>query len=397
MIGDPVRINQILLNLLSNSVKFTENGGQISIRVNLLEENEEKANIEFVVSDTGIGIPAEKLETIFMPFMQSGSDITRKYGGTGLGLSIVKRLMDLMGGGISVKSKLKEGSSFTVTLPLVKTTATEIFKETETKIHKDELERLSKLKVLLVEDIPINQFLAQTILHDFGFEVDTAENGKIAIQLLQENDYDVILMDLMMPEMDGFEATKFIRNNLKPPKSNTPIIALTADVTKADVDRCKEVGMNEYVFKPINETDLLNKIAKQVKKSFEAVLPRPIEDAKIYNLDYLKSHSNNKPKFVADMVKMFLTDTPTYLAGMKRCLAAADWHGLHGNAHKIIPSIHFFGLPKDMASALKLIDEYAESQQHLDLIPHLFLKVEMVLLRVYKELGEEYENVISKQ
>ena len=295
-----------------------------------------------------------------------------------------------------MKSKPNEGSIFTITLPFVKTTATEIFKETETKIHKDELERLSKLKVLLVEDIPINQFLGQTILHDFGFEADTAENGKIAIQLLLEHDYDIILMDLRMPEMDGFEATKFIRNNMKPPKSNTPIIALTADVTKADVDRCKEVGMNEYVSKPINETDLLNKIAQLVKKSFVAPLPRPIEDAKIYNLQYLKSHANNNPKFVEEMVKMFLTDTPTYLAGMKKCLAAGDWHGLHGNAHRIIPSINFFGLPNDMANALKLIHEYAEKQQHLDLIPELFFKVEMVLLRVYKELGEEYGNVIPK-
>ncbi len=397
LIGDPVRINQILLNLLSNSVKFTENGGQISIRVNLLEENEEKATVEFLISDTGIGIPQEKLETIFSPFMQSGSDITRKYGGTGLGLSIVKRLMDLMEGGISVKSKLNEGSTFTVTLPLLKTTATEILKVTEKQIHKDELERLSKLKVLLVDDIPINQFLGQTILHDFGFEADTAENGKIAIQLLQENDYDIILMDLMMPEMDGFEATKFIRNNMQPPKSNTPIIALTADVTKADVDRCKEVGMNEYVSKPINETDLLNKITKLVKKSFTTALPRQIEEAKIFNLEYLQKHSNNKPKFVEEMVRMFLTDTPAYLAGMKSCLAAADWHGLHGNAHKIIPSINFFGLPKETASDLKLIDTYAGKQQNLELIPDLFLKVEKVLLQAYKELGEEYENTIGKQ
>jgi PAS domain S-box-containing protein len=267
LIGDPVRINQILLNLLSNSVKFTGNGGQISISVNLLDEDEEKTNIELIISDTGIGISPEKLDVIFQPFMQSSSDTARKYGGTGLGLSIVKQLLDLMGGTVSVKSEINKSSTFTITLPLKKTTATEISKDIETKIHSGELLRLGKLKILLVEDIPINQFLAQTILHDFGFETDTAENGKIAIQLLEKNQYDIVLMDLMMPEMNGFEATQHIRNKMQPPKSTIPIIALTADVTKADVDKCSEVGMDEYVSKPINETDLLNKIAQLVKKN----------------------------------------------------------------------------------------------------------------------------------
>jgi PAS domain S-box-containing protein len=265
LIGDPVRINQILLNLLSNSVKFTGNGGQISVSVKLLSEDKVTTNIELVISDTGIGISQEKLGVIFQPFMQSSSDTARKYGGTGLGLSIVKQLLDLMGGTVSVKSEVNKSSCFTIILPLKKTTATEISKEIETKIHSDELLRLGKLKILLVEDIPINQFLAQTILHDFGFETDTAENGKIAIQLLEKNQYDIILMDLMMPEMNGFEATQHIRRKMQAPKSTIPIIALTADVTKADVDKCAEVGMNDYVSKPINETDLLNKIAHLVK------------------------------------------------------------------------------------------------------------------------------------
>jgi signal transduction histidine kinase/ActR/RegA family two-component response regulator len=267
LIGDPVRINQILLNLISNSVKFTSDGGQISIQVNLLEEDEEKTNIELIVSDTGIGIPQEKLETIFQPFMQSSSDTARKYGGTGLGLSIIQRLVDLMGGTVSVKSKMNEGSTFTITLPLTKTKAKEISKKIEINNHIDDLKSIGKLKILLAEDIPINQFLAKTILHDFGFESDVAENGKIATQLLEKNHYDIILMDLMMPEMNGFEATQFIRTKMQPPKSTIPIIALTADVTKADVDRCAEVGMDEYVSKPINETDLLNKIVLLIKKN----------------------------------------------------------------------------------------------------------------------------------
>jgi signal transduction histidine kinase/ActR/RegA family two-component response regulator len=267
LVGDPVRISQILLNLLSNAVKFTSNGGVISITVNLLSQYDEYSNIELVIADTGIGIPEDKLDTIFEPFVQSSKDTARKYGGTGLGLSIVKRLVNLMGGTIAVKSEITKGSAFSIFLPLRNTTAIEIDNEIETKGSTEELKRLGKLKILLAEDIPINQYLAQTILHDFGFESDTAENGKIAIELLEKNEYDIILMDLMMPEMNGFETTEYIRTKMQPPKSRIPIIALTADVTKADVDKCSEVGMNGYVSKPINETDLLDKIARLVKKN----------------------------------------------------------------------------------------------------------------------------------
>ena len=388
LIGDPIRINQILLNLLSNSIKFTKNGGKISVEINLLNQDDEYVTLELIVSDTGIGIPPEKLDVIFEPFTQSSSDTARKYGGTGLGLSIVKRLVDIMHGTVSVKSKINEGSSFTITLPLIKTGATEISKVVETRIHSDELKRLGKLKILLVEDIPINQFLAQTILHDFGFESDTAENGKIAIELLEKNNYDIILMDLMMPEMNGFETTQYIRSKMQPPKSTIPIIALTADVTKTDVERCHEVGMNEYVSKPINETDLLNKIAHLANKK--------IAVNKICNLEYLKSHSPNNSKFLAEMIQLFLTQIPGYLAEMERCLIAEDWNGLHANAHKIRPSLDFIGLPKDISHSAKLMDEYGSTQQHLDLVPELFLKVKNALDLAFIELKEELENLTLK-
>ena len=267
LLGDPVRINQILLNLLSNSVKFTKNGGQISISANLRDQDEEKVNIECIVSDTGIGIAAEKLDTIFEPFVQSSSNTTRKYGGTGLGLSIVKRLVNTMDGTIAVKSQLSKGTTFTFDLPLNKTTANEISKKNKIEINTNGLEQLGKIKVLLAEDIRLNQLLAQLILNNFGFEADAADNGKIAIEMLEKNDYDIILMDLMMPEMNGYEATQHIRTKMEPPKSAIPIIALTADVTKEDIDKCKELGMDDYIIKPFTETDLLSKIIRLVKET----------------------------------------------------------------------------------------------------------------------------------
>ncbi len=390
LLGDPVRINQILLNLLSNSAKFTSKGGKILIGAKLLRQDDENAFVEFLISDTGIGIPKDKLETIFQPFIQSSSDTARKYGGTGLGLSIVQRLVNLMQGNVSLKSTLHKGTTFSITIPFQKTAATAIPKEIETTIPTEELKRTESLKILLVEDNPINQFLVQTILFDLGFQTDTAENGKIGIELLEQNDYDIILMDLMMPEMDGFEATQHIRNKMKPPKSATPIIALTADVTKADVDKCMNIGMNEYVSKPINEADLLRKIDYLVVKSKKSRSVHPVlSTTKICNLNYLKSHSPNNPKFISEMIQLILKQTPTYLSEMARCIAANDWNGLQGAVHKIRPSIHLIGMPEEITLATKQIEEYYNKQTHLNLIPDLFDSIEKAFTQSFEELKEE--------
>ena len=265
--GDSIRISQILLNLINNSIKFTNSNGQIKISVNLQHDDEEKASIEIIIADTGIGIAEEKLETIFEPFTQNNDGIVHLYEGTGLGLSIVKRLTNLMKGSISVKSILNVGTTITVIIPLKKTNATETATKKETILLTDDLNQIGPLKILLAEDNEINQLLAQTILHQFGFEVDTAENGNIAIEFLTKNRYDIILMDLKMPEMGGFEATQYIRTRMQPPKSMIPIIAITADVTKVDIEKYREAGMNDYIIKPFNQTELLNKIIHLVKKT----------------------------------------------------------------------------------------------------------------------------------
>ncbi len=274
LIGDPVRIYQILMNLISNAKKFSNYGGEININISELNEapldfknNDEKINIKFNISDTGIGIPEEKLETIFEPFIQANKDTTRKYGGTGLGLSIVKKLVGLMNGTIHVQSKLNEGSTFTVILPLKLSSADEITAPDEIGLNTEELKQLGPLKILLAEDNDINQLLAQTILKQFGFEVDTADNGKIAIDFLEKNNYDLILMDLRMPIMDGIEATQHIRSKMAEPKASIPIIVITADTSNADLEKYTKAGMNDFVYKPFNQADLLNKIISSVKKN----------------------------------------------------------------------------------------------------------------------------------
>jgi len=258
LIGDPVRLHQIILNLVSNAVKFTTKG-EITVSVRLLNEDEEKTTIEFAVTDTGIGIAENKTENIFENFQQANIDTSRLYGGTGLGLAIVKQLVERQGGSIHVKSKINEGSTFSFRLSFQKTKA-----EAELETGVVELDReIRNIKVLVVEDIALNQLLMKTILDDFGFERDFADNGKIALKKLKKHSYDIVLMDLQMPEMNGFEATEYIRNTMN---SKIPIIALTADVTTVDLEKCKAVGMNDYITKPIDERLLYSKIIGLVKK-----------------------------------------------------------------------------------------------------------------------------------
>ena len=257
LIGDAVRLNQILLNLLSNAVKFTEKG-KIAIAVRLLAEDKEKATIEFAITDTGTGIAENKLEYIFENFHQATSSTARLYGGTGLGLAICKQLVEKQGGIISVKSKVDEGSTFSFTLNFQKSNGQSNYENDETELDKE----INVIKVLLVEDIKLNQLLMKIILEDFKFKYDIADNGKIAIEKMQTEAYDIILMDLQMPEMNGFEATEYIRNTLK---SKIPIIALTADVTTVDLEKCTAAGMNDYVSKPLDERILYTKMIELLK------------------------------------------------------------------------------------------------------------------------------------
>ncbi|MBK7763941.1 MAG: response regulator [Bacteroidetes bacterium] len=258
LIGDSVRLNQIFLNLVSNAIKFTSKG-KIIISVRIIDTKEDNVTIEFAVSDTGIGVAENMIPKLFESFQQATSSIARQYGGTGLGLTIVKKLVELQGGTMSVKSKLNEGSTFSFVLSFQKTN-----KVVESELTIPELiPEIKKIKILAVEDVPLNQLLLKITIDEFGFEGDFAENGKVAIEKLQSDTYDIVLMDLQMPEMNGLEATEYIRKKMN---SKIPIIALTADVTMEDLEKCRTIGMNDHVAKPIDEKLLYKKIVELVIK-----------------------------------------------------------------------------------------------------------------------------------
>jgi CheY-like chemotaxis protein len=263
--GDPYRLGQIILNLASNAIKFTSLGG-VYIDCILQSETESGAVVEFKIRDTGIGIPADKVDYIFEQFTQSDSSVSRKYGGTGLGLAISKKLVNQFGGEIKVTSEVGKGStfSFTVAFGRAKNNPPSA-KVVEVPPSEVPLIPASEVTILLAEDDKFNQIIATKHLQNFGFKVDVADNGKIAIDMLHEKKYDLILMDINMPVMDGITATKQIRQ-LNIPQNSIIIIAVTASIFERDVKKCLDAGMNDFVSKSFDPDELRNKIIRLVNK-----------------------------------------------------------------------------------------------------------------------------------
>ncbi|MDO9186121.1 MAG: ATP-binding protein [Bacteroidia bacterium] len=259
LMGDPTRLTQILINLVGNALKFTGQGN-IDITVEVIKDDKQNATVQFKVKDTGIGILEEKITEVFDRFTQAESDTSRIFGGTGLGLSIVKKLVELQSGTITVESKKEEGSLFKFTIPYKKAPVlVATLKTSPEKIHHAVAN--DKIKILIVEDNLLNQKLAAFMIADFGYAFDICGNGKLAVDKLEKNVYDLVLMDIQMPEMDGYEATGVIRKKLM---LNIPIIAMTAHAMPGEKDKCLGFGMTDYISKPIKETDLHNLIIKYI-------------------------------------------------------------------------------------------------------------------------------------
>lgn len=387
LVGDPVRLHQIILNLISNAVKFT-NVGKITVKVELVKDYKTSVVVRIAVIDTGIGINQDKIATIFENFQQATSGTSRLYGGTGLGLAIVKQLVESQGGTINVESKTNQGSTFSFNLT---------FKKTSSKIEmeQDSVEsdtEIKNLRILVVEDIPLNQLLMRTVLDDFGFECVIADNGKIAIEKLQTELFDIVLMDLQMPEMNGFEATDYIRNIMN---SSIPIIALTADVTTVDLAKCESVGMNDYIAKPLDEKLLYRKIVHQAKKVLHENLfveSKEIEPQRrrIINLDYLYMRTKSNPDLMMEMISLYLKQTPPLIEAMKQGIKELNWNAVYIAAHKIIPSFSIMGISTDFENMAKKVQEYADTHQKEERIPKLVLQIENACKQACEELQEEF-------
>ncbi len=373
VIGDPFRLTQAFLNLINNAIKFTENGS-VEISGRIPYSNADEITFEFTIKDTGIGIPQNKLDSIFEGFTQASLDTTRKYGGTGLGLTISKNLIQMQGGNIWVESTVGKGSKFIFSITYEKGMLLPQTSDVKTDISNT---NLHSIKILLAEDNEVNQYLAKTLLEEEGIEVDIANNGMEALELFEKNTYDLILMDVQMPYMGGVEATAKIRQHQA--KSHIPIIALTANALVGDAEKYISAGMNDYISKPFTREDLFRKIKNHtnsvsaVNISKESRTEKPIEAAEIKHLpDYKHLETNflNNTAFLKKILTIFIDTTPAMVEELKLYTEKKDYPNIQAIAHKLKASIDSFKIAA-LHDTIRNIEKYAANGTNLDEIPDL--------------------------
>ncbi len=359
LIGDPTRLSQILINLIGNAIKFTEKG-YVEILVSQLNETESETILEFSIIDTGIGIASNKLRSIFESFNQASNETTRKYGGTGLGLTITKKLIDLQGGILKVKSKPSKGSEFSFNIQYKKGSEVDTIKKVK-ESEQISPDFLKNLNILLAEDNDLNQLLAIFIFENWNKKIDIAENGKIALEKIEKNDYDIVLMDIQMPEMDGNDVTRYIRKHYGA-KANIPIIALTAHATLGEEKKCLDAGMNGYLSKPFDSYKLLEKMYQTLQEDSKSETSfQTYENEKLCDLKHLNEFLDNDQNFINEMIALFIEKTPEVLKSIEESNNCHDTVKLKEGLHKLMSSLGLMGIAKALEIAKSIENEIVEN------------------------------------
>ena len=342
VIGDAYRLNQVLLNLVSNAIKFTAPPGSIAVGAYVLGQTETHLTASFRVTDTGMGIAPDKLELIFEDFVQADTDTARRFGGTGLGLGIARALVEQMGGTIAVDSQPGSGSTFqfSVTLPRAQGV------ETAPRPAPLDTGALRGHRVLVVEDNGINREVVRRVLHGWGVEVDEAADGPTALALHAEHPYDAVLMDIQMPGMSGVEATRQLRLHPDPERAQVPVLALTANAFRSDLDRYLKAGINDCLTKPFKEDEFYRKLV--------ALIQAPA--APLYNLAQVHELADGEEAFVERVVRSFLLHVPPVLQQAQAAAAAGQWAQVAKLVHHIKPNLVQFGIA-GIAAPLQLLLE----------------------------------------
>ena len=420
VLGDPVRVSQILQNLLSNAIKFTQRGF-VRIKTGLTpQEGRKDLLFSFSITDSGPGIPKSKQSFIFEAFSQVDESITRRFGGTGLGLAICKQLTEMIGGQIKLESNEGIGTTFYVTLPFAAGTADDLINQTRTDLGMpststiEYMPELQGMRILLVEDNDTNRLYARNIITKLGCHVDMAENGLTAVEKVKRTVYDLILMDIQMPVMDGYEATKTIRTQVQEPNASAPIVALTANAIKGDAERCKANGMNDYLSKPFRPEELRhillsfskhkgsamanalngsvgtapNEIVMGSQAALKAVAEADVKTQKqVTDLSYLKDLCDGDPVFVREMVQSFLLNTPATLTQMNQALQAANWELLGHLAHKLKPTVDFMGM-RDAKELIRVIERNSKNNVETTALPEKVASLTGLCKQAYTELEQ---------
>lgn len=378
IIADKNRISQVLINLLNNAIKFTEKG---YVKLNIKQEGE---NIVFSVKDSGKGVAKDKLYQIFERFAQEDEKTSQAFGGTGLGLNISKRLVEIHGGKIAVKSSEEKGSDFYFSIPLKEGVLS--ISNTNTTISDREKTEFKGIKVLVCEDNILNQKLMSAILTELKIECDIAENGVKGIKLLQKNSYDLILMDIQMPEKDGCETAIEIRNELK---IDTPIIALTSysriKDKKVEKERYFSLGMNDYMSKPFKKEELIYKIRKHVKQS--KVDEKDIETDPVarsnFDLGHLKEMAGEDEDLMQHLFELFKKEASEDFIDLKKDIEDDDKNGVAEKLHKLKSSFGLFGLRRDL---LEEIDKQCFENKNINDIEKKIILLEDYTNKTLKEI-----------
>ena len=332
VIGDPMRLNQVLINLLGNAIKFTLKGS-VTLDVKQMDNG-----VQFSIIDTGIGIPEDKLKTVFESFSQANTSDTRKYGGTGLGLSISQQLINMMGSTIDIESKEGYGTTFSFVIDFERGSVDRM----NQRMAQDKLvdgSILDGLKILIVDDNEYNVIVARdTLKSKATLEIFEAANGQEAIDVLKDNELDVILMDVQMPILNGYDATQFIRTQFESPKKETPIIALTASVVRTDLDKCLDAGMNSYIPKPFKAHQLITEIAEvlniplKTKKEVQEKIDSP-KSYGVTDLTYLNNFCEGDKERMKKYIQMFLSSAPSLIEKINTAKAKNDFEEIANQIH----------------------------------------------------------------
>lgn len=357
LIGDKSRLMQILSNLISNAIKFTEHG-TINLQIHTLPKVKNIIQTVITISDTGIGIEQEKLTHIFNRFQQADNDITRKYGGTGLGLSIVKELIELQNGKIEVESKVGIGTTFKITIPYFCAEYENVSNYLSYNSETHFTPFTKSISILIVEDNEVNQLLLQHLLKKWNINHAIASNGKQAIEKLQSKNYDLILMDIQMPEMDGYAATQEIREKLH---IKTPIIAMTAHALVSEKEKCMSKGMNDYISKPINTNHLYNLISQYTNTIYEdKTISHSLENTstsfQYIQLGYLNELSNGNKEFEKAVTEQFLETVPETLNHIEEAIQKNDLSQIKYWAHNLKSTISIMGLTELLSTTLDTLE-----------------------------------------
>jgi signal transduction histidine kinase/HPt (histidine-containing phosphotransfer) domain-containing protein/ActR/RegA family two-component response regulator len=392
VVGDPYRIAQILNNLISNAIKFSEKG-TVSVTLSGISETESLLWCKIAVKDDGIGIPSSQLDQIFEPFKQADNSITRKYGGTGLGLGICKKLIENLGGRIAVDSTPKKGSTFSCILPIKKDI--KVITPTIVRLNYD---KLKGCRILLAEDVEMNQLITRSLLEEKGVYVSVAIDGKEAIEKVTNYQYDLILMDISMPYLDGMQATSIIRSMEDPNKKNIPIIAMTANAFKKDETKYRNIGMNGYLSKPFLEEQLFTAIIEVLDNLPFVIQEDQIEltntiNNKLYNEELIMGMGKGKPEFIQKMVGLFLKTMPPDMELLVNSALNDEWNTVEKTAHRMKSAFRGMGI-KAAANKVKLIEEMAPKGQFDQSIHTHIRELNETLKNIIAQLNNDYPNII---